>query len=321
MMVAVSDNSATNVLIDRVGMENVNALMDSLGLSHTRLRRKMMDIKAAAEGKENVSTPREMMTLLEQLYRGKVLNKPMTEDFFKMLSTHKESFIPRNIPDDVRIANKPGELEAVRNDSGVVFVQNRPYVISVMTTYLRNERAGEEAISTISGAAYRMFDRLGRGSEYGRVVSPNNNSKPENLLWSCRDGCLAGSRFILSCGRDLPMTVRRLKTYTGAQGYVYQYYFVGKRPALASPSSTEFIFDVTSDRKTMFAVSVFLPQEAVTAWASQHGRQLTDAEQYAAAKMRLFQGFDEIEHMMQDGRSLVLDPATLESLLATLGVA
>jgi beta-lactamase class A len=136
MMVAVSDNSATNVLIDRVGMKNVNDLMTSLGLTHTLLRRKMMDIQAAAEGRENVSTPREMMTLLADIYDGKVLNKEMTEDFFKMLSTHKGSFIPRFLPDNVRIANKPGELEAVRNDSGVVFVPNRPYVICVMTTYL-----------------------------------------------------------------------------------------------------------------------------------------------------------------------------------------
>jgi beta-lactamase class A len=90
MVVAVSDNSATNVLIDRVGMDNVNALMDLLGLPHTRLRRKMMDLKAASEGRENVSTPAEMMMLLEDLYRGKVLNKEMTDDFFKVLSTHKE---------------------------------------------------------------------------------------------------------------------------------------------------------------------------------------------------------------------------------------
>src|SRR5207248_4742770 len=117
MMVAVSDNSATNVLIDRVGMENVNALMDSLGLTHTRLRRKMMDVKAAGEGRENISTPREMMSLLEQIYRGKVLNKEMAADFLKMLSTHKQSFIPRDLPDGVRTANKPGELEGVRNDS------------------------------------------------------------------------------------------------------------------------------------------------------------------------------------------------------------
>ena len=175
MVVAVSDNSAANVLIDRVSMENVNRLMDSLGLTHTRLRRKMMDLKAAGQGRENVSTPREMMTLLEQIYRGKVLNKELTEDFLKMLSTHKTSYIPRDLPDGLRTANKPGELEAVRNDSGIVFAQNRPYVICVMTTYLRNERDGEEAITRVSSAAYRMFDRFGRASEYGRVVSPRDS--------------------------------------------------------------------------------------------------------------------------------------------------
>src|SRR4029077_19262594 len=121
MMVAVSDNSATNVLIDRLGMEKINALLDSLGLHNTRLRRKMMDVKAAAEGRENISTPQEMLTLLEKIYQGKVLDKEMTADFFKMLSTHKDSFIPRDLPDGLRIANKPGELEAVRNDSGIVF--------------------------------------------------------------------------------------------------------------------------------------------------------------------------------------------------------
>ena len=177
MMVAVSDNSATNVLIDRVRMENVNALMDSLGLAHTRLRRKMMDLTAAGEGRENVSTPAEMMILLENLYRGKILNQQMTNDFFKMLSTHKESFIPRDLPEGLKIANKPGELEGVRNDSGVVFVENRPYVICVMTTFLRHERDGEQAISRISAAAYSMFDRLARASEYGRVISPGNSGR------------------------------------------------------------------------------------------------------------------------------------------------
>jgi beta-lactamase class A len=178
MMVAVSDNSATNVLIDRLGMDKVNALMDSLGLVHTRLRRKMMDVQAAREGRENVSTPREMMSLLEGLYRGKVLNKALTDDFLKVLSTHKGSFIPRDLPPDVESANKPGELEGVRNDSGIVFAPHRPYVICVMTTYLTNERSGEEAISKISVVAYRMFSRLGRASEYGRVVSQANSTAP-----------------------------------------------------------------------------------------------------------------------------------------------
>jgi beta-lactamase class A len=177
MMVAVSDNSATNVLIDRVGMDNVNAFLKAQGLRDTRLLRKMMDLKAAAEGRENVSTPNEMLNLLQALYRGELLNKEMTADFFKVLSTHKDSWIPRNLPDDLKIADKPGALEGVRNDSGVVFVEKRPFVLCVMTTYLHRERDGEDAISNIALAAWRMFDRLARASEYGRVISPGNSSK------------------------------------------------------------------------------------------------------------------------------------------------
>ena len=177
MMVAVSDNAATNVLIDRVGMQNVNAMLDSLGLTHTRLRRKMMDLQAAKEGRENISTPREMMTLLDDIYHGKVLNKEMTADFFKMLSTNKNSWIPRDLPPDVKVADKPGALEAIRNDSGVVFVEGRPYAICVMTGYLRNERDGEDAISKVSLETWRMFDRLSRATEYGRVVSPGNGTR------------------------------------------------------------------------------------------------------------------------------------------------
>jgi beta-lactamase class A len=160
-------------------MENINALLDGLGLRNTRLRRKMMDVKAAAEGRENISTPQEMLTLLEKVYQGKVLNKEMTADFFKMLSMHKDSFIPRDLPDGLQIANKPGELEAVRNDSGIVFLQNRPYIICVMTTYLIRERDGEEAIAKISAAAFRLFDRLARSSPYGRVISERNSAAPK----------------------------------------------------------------------------------------------------------------------------------------------
>jgi hypothetical protein len=118
-------------------------------------------------------------------------------------------------------------------------------------------------------------------------------------------------------------TVRRLKSYAGAQGYVYQYYFVGKRPALpddpAAPA-TEFIFDVTSDRKLTYAVSVFLSAEAVTAWSAAHARPLTDTEQYAAAKIRLFRAFDDLEDVKTQGRRLQIAAASLEEALSSLGV-
>jgi len=125
----------------------------------------------------------------------------------------------------------------------------------------------------------------------------------------------------------LPMApdppVRRMKTYTGGQGYVYQYYFVGQRPALPEDPetpATEFIFDVTSDRKHTYAVSVFLPDKAVKAWDAEHNRPLTGAEKYAGAKLRLFRAFDEIEDLKAYGRRLTIDERLLEEALASLGV-
>ena len=119
------------------------------------------------------------------------------------------------------------------------------------------------------------------------------------------------------------MTVRRLKTYASAQGYVYQYYFVGKRAALADDPeapAAEFVFDVTSDARLTYAVSVFLPEPPVAEWGAVHGRSLNDAEQYAAVKLRLFRAFDELEDVKTHGRRLVITAALLEEALSSLGV-
>jgi beta-lactamase class A len=95
----------------------------------------------------------------------------MTEDLLKVLSVPKDKYIPRGLPADVVIANKPGWLDGVRTDSGIVFAKDRPFVISVMTTYDSDEKAAEGTIARIAAAAYRHFDRLGRASPYGRVLS------------------------------------------------------------------------------------------------------------------------------------------------------
>jgi hypothetical protein len=119
------------------------------------------------------------------------------------------------------------------------------------------------------------------------------------------------------------MTVRRLKTYAGGQGFVYQYYFVGKRPALADDPEApamEFVFDVTSDRKLTYSISVFLPEGPLIEWKQAHGRTLNDAEQYAAVKLRLFRAFDEREDVQKSGRRLTIDAALLEEALSSLGV-
>jgi beta-lactamase class A len=173
LMVAVSDNAATNVLIERVGMENVNLLLDRLGLAKTRLRRKMIDLVAAREGRENVSTPREMIALLEAIFRGKLLGASASEALLQRLSTLKQDYF--RLPEDVQAANKPGELEGVRNDIGIIYATKRPFALAVMTTGDADERAAEATIGRIAAAAYETLDRIGRASPYGRVISPRSS--------------------------------------------------------------------------------------------------------------------------------------------------
>ncbi|MFB3917372.1 MAG: hypothetical protein ACE14M_11625 [Terriglobales bacterium] len=114
-----------------------------------------------------------------------------------------------------------------------------------------------------------------------------------------------------------------MKTYTADTGYVYQYYFVGKRDALpGAPEApaTEYVFDVTCDRKSVFAFSVFVCADALDAWALTHARSLTEAEQYAAAKLRLLRGFDEIRNLAQSDRRLAVNSQNVEELLSVLGL-
>jgi beta-lactamase class A len=170
LVVSLSDNSATNVLIDRVGMDNVNSWLTRQGLKETRLRRQMMDVKAAQEGRENTATPRELVALLRSLHEGRVFSKATTEDFFKMLSLQKSGYLTRLLPAELTIASKPGNLDGVRNDAGIVFVPGRPFAIAVMATFSGNDLAAEESIARIARAAWIYFDRVGKSSPLGRIV-------------------------------------------------------------------------------------------------------------------------------------------------------
>jgi len=171
LMIALSDNTATNMLIDQVRMANVNRTLDELGLKQIRLRRKMIDQAASARGDENTATPREAMALMEKLYRGQVVNRQLSDDALKILKIRKSSPIPRLLPDSVEIANKPGSIEGVACDWAVVYVPNRPYAIAVMTNYNGPEaEAADEAIAKVSKLAYDYFARLSRSTGYGARV-------------------------------------------------------------------------------------------------------------------------------------------------------
>ncbi len=170
LMVAVSDNSATNVLIDRLGMANVNRLLDTLGLKVTRLNRRMLDLDAARAGRENVATPREMVALLEAIRGGRAFPADRLAGFLEILGMHKEGYLNRWLPEGALIANKPGWLDGVRTDAALGLLPKRPYAVAVMTTFGPTDRTPEDAIAAIGKLVHDFFDRLGRSSDLGRLM-------------------------------------------------------------------------------------------------------------------------------------------------------
>ncbi len=122
-----------------------------------------------------------------------------------------------------------------------------------------------------------------------------------------------------------PDAVRRIKSYSAENGYVYQYCFyeVNRIHNNGSPAG-EFIYAVSADRKTTFSLRIVVRQSALQAWAQAVGRPLTSSEEYAVAKMRLFRAFDKGEVPLTaetaDGLSLMVDESNLEELLHALNI-
>jgi len=170
-MVVLSDNTATNILIDRLGMDNINEGVTRLGFKETKLRRHMIDLEAARKGNENVSTPREMLTLLEKVHSGQVIDSAHTKEYFELLRLPKESEFHKALPENVSIADKPGSLEGVRCDTGLIEIPDHPFIMSITTTYNSNDDEAERAIQDTARLVYEYFTRLSRSSSYGRVIS------------------------------------------------------------------------------------------------------------------------------------------------------
>ena len=113
--------------------------------------------------------------------------------------------------------------------------------------------------------------------------------------------------------------VRRMKSYSAESGYVYQYFYEGQRHS-SSPPGTEYVFDVSADRKTSSHVSVFVSDESVASWESQSGRALSGTERYALAKMALFQAFDEREDPSAMREPIRVEAADVQAILANLNI-
>lgn len=170
MMITVSDNMATNMLIDRVGMENVTAIMAELGLPGTRLQRKMIRQEQSARGNENLSTPLEAATLMRRILE---CDLPMPADDCRemqaVLAIPHAGPIQDGTGPGVRVLQKTGSIAGVRTSWGVVDLEGRPYALAVMGNYGETPEISAE-IETVAALSYWYFTRLASATEYGTRV-------------------------------------------------------------------------------------------------------------------------------------------------------
>ncbi|HLI68613.1 MAG TPA: serine hydrolase [Ktedonobacteraceae bacterium] len=134
LMITISDNTASNVLLDLVGMEAINATMRDLGLQDTRLERRFIDFEARRAGRDNWTTARDMVTLFSHIQSGRV---PEHERLIKILLRQNDyRILPGYWGEEALFAHKTGGLPGILHDAGILYRapdDRQPLIIAALT--------------------------------------------------------------------------------------------------------------------------------------------------------------------------------------------
>ena len=158
LMIIVSDNQATNILIDFLGMENINQLGKELDLKETFLGRKMMDIEARKKGYDNYTCADDISLLLKLIYQEKLINKEASQLMLDILLRQQQGErLQRYLPSDIKIAHKCGDLDNLENDGGIIWLGDRAYILVVLTNGMPNLQC-KQTIGKISKFVYDKME-------------------------------------------------------------------------------------------------------------------------------------------------------------------
>lgn len=137
-MIVTSSNLATNVLVDLVGLEAIQATLARLGLGDgIEMRRGVEDIPAWEKGLNNRVTAEGLLKALRVLQDDGAFPSELRSEMLDILHAQEfRSGIPAGLPDDAKVANKTGEISTAAHDAGIVFLPDRePYVVVVLTEW------------------------------------------------------------------------------------------------------------------------------------------------------------------------------------------
>jgi len=154
LMTIVSDNTATNRLIERLGLARIAERMKEWGCERTKLQRKMFDFEAAERGLDNVASPREMSGLLLRLVRGELVDRATSDAVLAVLEgTQDDALIRRYLPAGTKVAHKTGSLEKVRNDAAVIWAE-RPVIAAGFVSGVPDIRPSRSLLGLLGWLAF-----------------------------------------------------------------------------------------------------------------------------------------------------------------------
>ncbi len=159
MMIAESDNTAANMLIDLLGEDYLNTVFKRMGLNNTNIARRMMDFKSRRNGVENFINASDLSLLLEKIYQGKLLNKNVSQECLNILIKQKvRDRIPAKLPHSTIIAHKTGLERNVCHDAGIVFTDRGDFLVCALTRHKnKTSKAAKDFIADIALKAYNYI--------------------------------------------------------------------------------------------------------------------------------------------------------------------
>ncbi len=160
IMITYSDNTATNLLIDRLGFDYLNAYFKELGLEETNLSRKMMDFRFRKKGVENFTTARDMALILERFYRSENMDHRARQCLAFLSQQKINDRIPRRLPEGVTVAHKTGLERNVCHDVGIVYTEKGDFLICVLTKHTSTSKKSKDLISRLALHTYNYYQRL-----------------------------------------------------------------------------------------------------------------------------------------------------------------
>lgn len=154
LMITVSSNFATNLLIEKLGVGNIQQSVHALGADGMKVLRGVEDGKAFQQGLNNTTTARALARLLEAIARGEAVDPESSRRMIAILE--RQTFndgIPAGLPPGTRVAHKTGDITRIQHDAAVVYAP-RPFVLVVLTRGIAEQKESYALIAAITRQLY-----------------------------------------------------------------------------------------------------------------------------------------------------------------------